>query len=497
MDFLRMILIFSLYIGTLYIYWRLVDTPGITKAKIAIAVIFSLVASFVFSFIPPIAHPISILLLFAFVAIMTRAKIALIVPGLFISVGATFGLDLIFSLFLSIPLGLIQLIRGEMIVKTDTVLIVLAPILLVTMLIIVNRIFAKGRLKKGILFWDNRKAISVGIVFSMGIMLQSWILSQFVMHEPYEAPSELIIDFIIYRLPFIVLLLNTIGLYLWWRYHTTALYQQRLKEREMAAMGEQIAALSKGKDILSELVHRDNKLVPAMYNAVSRFLSSEGMDEEARAKGQKILGELSELMQAQEKAISAVQGKYKALPPTGIELADAILNYMYQKAANHGTQFNFALAGGIKEVIPRAIQVDQFGTLLADLLENALSATFYASYKSIKTTMGIIDNCFEVTVSDSGIPFEIATLARLGKEKATTRAGEGGSGIGWMTIFEILGKTGGSLTITEYANKGDGFTKTIAVRFDGMGEYVVQSHRAQEIQVAVQRDDLRVELVNI
>ena len=498
MNFAYMIMIFSYHIVTLYIYLRLVDVPGVTRAKIVSGILFSLVSSIALSFFLHLAYPIAIVLGIIFIAITTRAKVVLIASGLLISLGMSMGLELLLSLILALPLLLIQLIRGEAIVHSDFSPAIVATIMSILMLFLANRLLAKDRLKKGILFWENRKAILVGLVFSIGIFVQGSLYGRFLLLALDEIPNEPLVQFILIVLPASAIFINAIGLYLWWRYHTTALYQQRIQEREMAAMREQIAALSKGKDILSEMVHRDNKLVPAMYSAVSRFLSSDSMDEQTRAtKGLQILNELSELMQAQDRTISAVQGKYKALPSTGIELADAILNYMYQKAADQGTQFNFTLSGDIKESTARVIQVDQFGTLLADLLENALSATFYASHKNVRATMGIVDDCFEITVSDSGVPFEIATLARLGKEKATTRADEGGSGIGWMTIFEILGKTGGSLTITEYADNGDGFTKTITVRFDGMSEYVVQSYRAQEILVAVQRDDLRVELVNI
>jgi C4-dicarboxylate-specific signal transduction histidine kinase len=119
------------------------------------------------------------------------------------------------------------------------------------------------------------------------------------------------------------------------------------------------------------------------------------------------------------------------------------------------------LAGSVKCITESGVTKQKLETLLADLIENAIIATSYSTYKRIFVTMGIVDDCLEINIQDSGIPFEVEVLANLGLVKSTTHADTGGSGIGYMTIFEILRKYAASLTITEYIPENYAFTKSI------------------------------------
>ena len=286
----------------------------------------------------------------------------------------------------------------------------------------------------------------------------------------------------------------TFGLYIWWRYHTTALYRQRIKERDLQHYISKAQSLTESNDILAEMVHRDNKLVPAMYNAVSQFLNSQdsNLDVEAKNKGIRILGELDEIMGERKNTIFRIQKKYMTLESTGIERIDNILNYMLSKATENEVQFNFVLTESIKELAERAIPSGKLGTLLADLLENAIIAVSHSAIKKILVIMGIVDNCFEMSVQDSGVHFEVETLINLGLQKATTHADVGGSGIGYMTIFEITNESNASLTITEYAPENSVFTKAIKIRFDGKSVYAINSYRANDIKAFTEREDMLI-----
>jgi hypothetical protein len=101
--------------------------------------------------------------------------------------------------------------------------------------------------------------------------------------------------------------------------------------------------------------------------------------------------------------------------------------------------------------------------------------------------MGIADGCFELSIQDSGIPFEAETLANLGLKKTTTHIDTGGSGIGYLTVFEILSESGASLSITECATGNYAFTKSIKVRFDGKSKYIVYASEAGEYRIVVER----------
>ena len=96
---------------------------------------------------------------------------------------------------------------------------------------------------------------------------------------------------------------------------------------------------------------------------------------------------------------------------------------------------------------------------------------------------------YAITVFDNGVDFEIATLAKLGKECVTTHAENGGSGIGFMTTFETLRKAHASLVITEFENKTP-FSKSIAFIFNGDNNFIIQSYRSSQLKAAINRDDV-------
>ena len=160
---------------------------------------------------------------------------------------------------------------------------------------------------------------------------------------------------------------------------------------------------------------------------------------------------------------------------------------MWLKASYKEIQFDLTVAENIQDIAKNQLPAGKLSTLLADLIENAIIAVSNVAHKKISVEMGIIDDCFEISIQDSGIPFEIETLANLGFKKSTTHADTGGSGIGYMTIFEILNESGASLSITEYAPEIYAFTKSIKIRFDGNSEYTISSFRANEIGLSEKR----------
>ena len=92
-------------------------------------------------------------------------------------------------------------------------------------------------------------------------------------------------------------------------------------------------------------------------------------------------------------------------------------------------------------------------------------------------------------VADSGIPFEAETLLNLGKKKTTTRQKEGGTGIGYMTVFEILREHNASLVIKEFKPGESVNTKAVIVRFDNNAEYLLITNREREIATMCSQAD--------
>ena len=95
-----------------------------------------------------------------------------------------------------------------------------------------------------------------------------------------------------------------------------------------------------------------------------------------------------------------------------------------------------------------------------------------------------------MTIFDSGVAFTPQTMARLGRERTTTHADNGGNGIGFMTTFETLHRYGASLMITELSDAP--FTKSVGFFFDGRNEYIISSPRAEELREQIDRDDATI-----
>ena len=90
-------------------------------------------------------------------------------------------------------------------------------------------------------------------------------------------------------------------------------------------------------------------------------------------------------------------------------------------------------------------------------------------------------------VLDSGNRFDIEVLKKMGRQRITTHAEEGGSGIGLMTLFKFLRQTGASLAIEEYsgAESNAKYNKSVRVTFDGEGRLRLITDRADELKKAL------------
>jgi len=362
---------------------------------------------------------------------------------------------------------------------------VILVLLSIVLLVLLTRI---KRLKSGLVFTENKKAMTIGIFVSIPIITitsvyysMSYLLRNFTVYEVVEIMEENPSYAVFIILLFVVTTLCLLAVNFWWRYYTDIRYKQRMVERnkkehlaEMQGKDNKINTLTECNDFLSKAIHRDNKLIPAMYNALADYLSisSNDLTAESKAKGENILAELNDIMQERKDMIIKIQRDYKPLPTTGIERVDNILNYMLVKASENDIQFDFVL-GDIKDISKNIIAKQALETLLSDLIENAIIAVNHSDFKKILVSVGKVGKSLEITIQDSGIPFETGTLANLGKIKSTTHKETGGSGIGYITIFEILNESKASLIIKEQAQRQYSFTKSVKIRFDGRMDFIV------------------------
>ena len=159
---------------------------------------------------------------------------------------------------------------------------------------------------------------------------------------------------------------------------------------------------------------------------------------------------------------------------------------MQSECIKNNIIFDVQISGNTFHFINNFISKEDLEILLADLIKNAIIAVNHlpttSTNRSILVKLGLIDNYYSVYVYDSGIEFETATLAKLGKKPFTTHKDSGGTGMGFMNIFDTLNKYKASLKIEEIGQtSNDNYTKCIIVKFDNLQKYEIKSYRNDQL----------------
>ena len=269
-------------------------------------------------------------------------------------------------------------------------------------------------------------------------------------------------------------------------YQITKQYKRNMRDRTIEIQTKEIVEQSKIiKEIkeenlkLAETIHKYNNRLSALELGIANALKNNNKTEFANELGL-MLEETKELSKnfAEETTINKTN-----LPKTNIIGLDNMFKYFQNEANKNNIDFNVIINENIEDLL-KIIDKPKLETLIGDHLKDAIIAVNKSKnpYKSILVILGISNKCYEISICDSGIEFEIDTLLKLGKERVTTHKEEGGSGIGFITTFKTLKETKASLEIEEYNPRTTNYTKSIVIRFDGKNEYRIYSYRAEEIK---------------
>jgi len=250
------------------------------------------------------------------------------------------------------------------------------------------------------------------------------------------------------------------------------IYQNTIAEKELL-----IRKLREDNDMMSSYIHRNNKRLPSFINSIVAYITSDREDSKSK---ESILNYIElirqELVDITKYSLHGNDNEHITDSP----IINGLISIMMTRATKTGIEFNVEQGSKYSQQ-QQIITSSDLQTLLADLIENAINAVGISKTKRISLFFGTDEKGYKICIADSGRPFEVETLISLGKKKTTTRKMEGGSGIGYMTIFEILRQYRASLLITELEAAQSGFTKSIKVLFDGKSEYVIKTYRAEKI----------------
>lgn len=355
-----------------------------------------------------------------------------------------------------------------------------------TQSVLVYFLFKYKRFKYGMPFLFSSTFANVGTLLGL---LSIFVYIRVQIHRPsaYEIQSVYVLGILIC----LYFLLH------WWQSQLTKAYRKRLAQLELESLRtelEQKTSLLKKLETQNEemgrLIHKDNKLIPAMEHAVSSYLAS-GFTDIAlqQAQGEALLSDLKEFSEARRGILSTFAPVSTPKYNTGIPSLDAILVYMYQKAQVHGIRFYAAATPESIAALPPALTTEKLVHMLSDLLENAIIATKTSTEKQIQVQIYLANGLFTIEVADTGCSFEPATLISFGLEKASTHLTEGGSGIGLLDIWKIKEETKASIHIHEY-EAGAPFSKKLFITFDKKNKYVIHTWRDKELSPLVNRGDI-------
>jgi len=306
--------------------------------------------------------------------------------------------------------------------------------------------FRIKRLKKGMPFLLEKNSNIIGVVLG-GITI---IFTTLITFKMGLYTALLIIIFI--------LLMGVVTVF-WWRKSLTQRYIEKIRLNEIENLESELAKLKTENEALAKIIHKDNKLIPAMEMSVREVLANPSKDLSAS-----ILEELEKLSSERKGIILTCENNDNNLPSTGFIRIDSLIKYMHQKCIANGIEFNFNFDCDMSHMLGKVINEDSFTTLIADLIENAIIATREQPVKKILFYISYEDNLYKLSFFDSGIHFDRSVILNLGKNKITTHAETGGSGIGLMSTMDIVRRHKGTFGINTELND-DIYTKQVLVTF--------------------------------
>ena len=448
---------FVLFIGSFYGYIKLSKTKLklMNLLDLLIAVLFAVGLYFATKQLRSL-RPIGFFI-FTFLYEFIRYRQAIIHTA--VTCVISYGLAIInmtVAFIVSIPIGYLMFLIS----KDETIRNCVATIITSTFqLLFIFFIYKIRRFRSGISIQENDGSIDLLLLISVFCI---FLMTLFYTDNIANSPTEIILIAIIYcGLGFIILWKKHVTN----KYHTQVykrnetLYEERIKEYE----NENNNLLNQNAE-LSKIIHRDNKLIPALVMTVKELI----IDAPNNAELNVLLKQLEELSAEHREVIENYQAKSDVLPKTNIIPIDAVLHFILSKAKQYNIEFNVNISNdSISELLSKITDMTDLTTILCDLGENAIIAT-----KSI--TEGKILIAFENSESkepcicfyDNGHPFDEKVISNMGKRKITTHKNDGGSGIGLMTLFEILNKYNASFCLDERQNNE--FTKCIQITFDNL-----------------------------
>ena len=356
----------------------------------------------------------------------------------------------------------------------DNRIINLIAILLIESLILL--ILSKiKRFKYGLTFLKNKTNEYFNIIM---INISAVVILVYYIFGNYygDLTEQLIVCLVVIAFIMFLVIQKTLTLY-----YKQKLLHQTIEDykTEIADKDKKIKELSDEKYKISKLNHEFYNRQKALEKKVADYVSNASVET---ANELAITEQIADLSKEYSDKLQNIKHPDK-LPTTEIEEIDDMFKYMQSECEKNNIEFKLQINGNIHHMINQIIPKDKLVTLIGDHLRDAIIAinSSHNSFRSIIAILGKADEFYEFCIFDTGIEFELETLLTLGTKPITTHKDTGGTGYGFMTTFETLRETKGSLVIEEKHKMSENdYTKAVRIIFDGKAQYRISSYRMKE-----------------
>lgn len=485
---IQMIRYFTFLYCSSYTYYKLLNIEISKLSQKILYNIIMLILSFFISNCFSSANinrtPLLIISYMLFMCIFTKNKFPTALATSIFSLAISFLSIIISSLLISI------IVTPFCHNPQDSVINIYIVLLCFIQYLLIYSLFKIPRLKKGMPFLHRISYTNIGTIIC--ILTLTYLLS---------LPTLTNTLYPIYLTSLLLFTILAIALLIWWRHKITQSYVEKLRVSEVETLYKEISdkdleieKLRANNEQLAGIIHKDNKLIPAMELAVRNYLQTATLmkPEDAKQMGTDLLAKLERMSEERTGIIRTYQEANSYRQRCGLTSIDAIVDYMENRAAELGIEYHYQYDKGIKEMLPAYISEDDAMHLLSDIIENALIASTHNEKKSVHIHIGFIQSTLFIDISDSGIPFAPETYQNLGMLQHTTHKEHGGSGIGLMDLGKLKQQYKFSLHIYEYPETEPVYTKKIRILFDKKNHYLIQSYRSGVIRAAITRNDLHI-----
>jgi len=450
----------------------------------------------------PLIRPFTCIAFIFIIRILTKTKFETVVSAYLFSYGISYSILFLATGIVglaSVPFVFSGNADSQVYDINHIIFLLGVVIIIATELAASYLLFRVKRFRNGFPLLFDKHAVVITLI-TTGIILFSVTI--------VTAPNEVSIDPIYFLSAVIGVIAIGIGVIVWVRKRIKELLMKKMKERsveilekELAHREDEIRRLTMQSDTMRvanhKVIHRLTVLESSVC-ALIQVIQDNDISSKVREELSIVADDIKRLSQEYQKGIEQIKVNIP-LTTTKIKMIDDMFKYFSKLFADNEIGFNLKVNGSILYMIEHIISQSQLETMIGDLLGNARVAVDAGdnSFRSIFVILGLVDNCYELSVLDSGIPFEPDTLMRLGKGYVTTNANHGGSGIGFMTTFETARGCRGSIIIREMTPHGADFTKSVTVRFDDKNDYIVQTPRADELRALCTEADMSGNCVSI